>query len=166
MTNPSAGDSPNSATAGRPRRGRGRGRRPRTGDRGNGSGDSQGNGDGLLDGEALELGDDEEIVELDEVGERISVVELKRKSMSELTAIGEGLSVENAAGMRKQDLIFAILKAQTANQGRIYAEGVLETLPDGFGFLRAPDQNYLAGPDDIYVSPSQIRRFNLRTGDT
>ena len=86
--------------------------------------------------------------------------------MPDLAAMAESLHVENAAGLRKQDLIFAILKAQTAKQGRIYAEGVLETLPDGFGFLRAPDQNYLAGPDDIYVSPSQIRRFNLRTGDT
>jgi transcription termination factor Rho len=99
-------------------------------------------------------------------GERIYVRELKAKTMPQLAAVAASLSVENAAGMRKQDLIFAILKAQTANQGRIYAEGVLETLPDGFGFLRAPDQNYLAGPDDIYVSPSQIRRFNLRTGDT
>ena len=97
---------------------------------------------------------------------RINVVELKRRSMPELATLAEELSVENAAGMRKQDLIFAILKAQTAKRGRIYAEGVLETLPDGFGFLRAPEQNYLAGPDDIYVSPSQIRRFNLRTGDT
>ncbi len=99
-------------------------------------------------------------------GERMNVVELKAKAMSDLTTLAEGLNVENAAGMRKQDLIFAILKAQTENQGKIYAEGVLETLPDGFGFLRAPDQNYLAGPDDVYVSPSQIRRFGLRTGDT
>jgi len=102
----------------------------------------------------------------DEGAVRINVFELKRRSMPELASLAEELSVENAAGMRKQDLIFAILKAQTAKRGRIYAEGVLETLPDGFGFLRAPDQNYLAGPDDIYVSPSQIRRFNLRTGDT
>jgi transcription termination factor Rho len=99
-------------------------------------------------------------------GPSVNVVELKEKSVAELAAMADELSVENAAGMRKQDLIFAILKALTANQGRIYAEGVLETLPDGFGFLRAPDQNYLAGPDDIYVSPSQIRRFSLRTGDT
>ena len=99
-------------------------------------------------------------------GERMYVKELKAKNMSELTTLAEGLNVENAAGMRKQDVIFAVLKATTENQGKIYAEGVLETLPDGFGFLRAPDQNYLAGPDDIYVSPSQIRRFNLRTGDT
>ena len=86
--------------------------------------------------------------------------------MAELTELAESLEVENAAGMRKQDLIFAILKAKTENRGKIFAEGVLETLPDGFGFLRAPDQNYLAGPDDVYVSPSQIRRFGLRTGDT
>jgi transcription termination factor Rho len=76
------------------------------------------------------------------------------------------MEVEDAGGMRKQDLIFAILKEQTEKRGKIFAEGVLEILQDGFGFLRAPDQNYLAGPDDIYVSPSQIRRFNLRTGDS
>jgi transcription termination factor Rho len=99
-------------------------------------------------------------------GERLYVKELKQKTMQELTALAEGLQVENAAGMRKQDLIFAVLKATTEQEGKIYAEGVLEILPDGFGFLRAPDQNYLAGPDDVYVSPSQIRRFNLRTGDT
>jgi len=96
----------------------------------------------------------------------MNVKELKEQPVAELTALGESLEVENASGLRKQDLIFQILKAQTAKKGKIYAEGVLETLPDGFGFLRAPDQNYLAGPDDIYVSPSQIRRFNLRTGDT
>jgi len=99
-------------------------------------------------------------------GERLYVKALKAKTMQELTALAEGLQVENAAGMRKQDLIFAVLNATTENEGKIYAEGVLEILPDGFGFLRAPDQNYLAGPDDVYVSPSQIRRFNLRTGDT
>ncbi|HJO22375.1 MAG: transcription termination factor Rho [Myxococcota bacterium] len=94
------------------------------------------------------------------------VSEIKGKAIPELAELAESLEVENAAGLRKQDLIFQILKAQTANQGKIYAEGVLETLPDGFGFLRAPDQNYLAGPDDVYVSPSQIRRFSLRTGDS
>jgi transcription termination factor Rho len=99
-------------------------------------------------------------------GDRLNVKDLKHRPMEELTGLAEGLNVENAAGMRKQDLIFAILKAQTEKEGKIYAEGVLETLPDGFGFLRAPDQSYLPGPDDIYVSPSQIRRFNLRTGDT
>ncbi len=98
--------------------------------------------------------------------ERVNVKDLKAKSMQELTETGEGLGIQNGAGLRKQDLIYEILSAMMAKEGRIYSEGVLETLPDGFGFLRAPDQNYLAGPDDVYVSPSQIRRFNLRTGDT
>ncbi len=102
----------------------------------------------------------------DDSDERIDVALLKQKPMAELSAIGEALEIEHASGMRKQELLFAILKAETANGHPIYSEGVLETLPDGFGFLRAPDQNYFAGPDDIYVSPSQIRRFNLRTGDT
>ncbi len=109
----------------------------------------------------VDRGDDE-----DDTTEKLHVNDLKARSMQDLTDLAESLLVENAAGKRKQDLIFEILKAQTAKQGKIYAEGVLETLPDGFGFMRAPDQNYLAGPDDIYVSPSQIRRFNLRTGDT
>jgi transcription termination factor Rho len=109
---------------------------------------------------------EDDIEEEDPDVERMNVMDLKQKSMEDLAELGESLEVENASGLRKQDLIFEILKAQTANKGKIYAEGVLETLPDGFGFLRAPDQNYLAGPDDVYVSPSQIRRFNLRTGDT
>jgi len=92
--------------------------------------------------------------------------ELKKKSINELTEMAEGLSIEGATRMRKQDLIFALLKAQTEQNGSIFGEGVLELLPDGFGFLRSPDYSYLPGPDDIYVSPSQIRRFNLRTGDT
>jgi transcription termination factor Rho len=86
--------------------------------------------------------------------------------MPELVAMAKELAIENAAGLRKQELIFALLQAQTAKNEPIFGEGVLEILPDGFGFLRAPDYNYLPGPDDIYVSPSQIRRFNLRTGDT
>ena len=90
---------------------------------------------------------------------------LKEKKISDLALIGKNFNIEGAANMRKQELIFAILQAQTEQNGYIYGEGVLETLPDGFGFLRAPDYNYLPGPDDIYVSPSQIRRFNLRTGD-
>jgi len=113
-----------------------------------------------------EYSQEEYCAESDENGEPMNVSELKAKSVTELTEIAEDLAVENAGGLRKQDLLFAILKAQTEKRGRVYAEGVLETLPDGFGFLRAPDQNYLEGPDDIYVSPSQIRRFNLRTGDT
>ncbi len=86
-----------------------------------------------------------------------------------LAALGEtarGLGIEGAAGLRRQELILQVLKAQTERQGRIFSEGVLEVLPDGYGFLRAPEYNYLPGPDDIYVSPSQIRRFSLRTGDT
>jgi len=90
---------------------------------------------------------------------------LKEKKISDLALIGKNFNIEGAANMRKQELIFAILQAQTEQNGHVYGEGVLETLPDGFGFLRAPDYNYLPGPDDIYVSPSQIRRFNLRTGD-
>jgi transcription termination factor Rho len=96
----------------------------------------------------------------------MNLKELKEKKITELTAIGKELKVEGASGMRKQDLIFAILNATAEKNGAIFGEGVLEILPDGFGFLRAPDANYLPGPDDIYVSPSQIRRFNLRTGDT
>lgn len=92
--------------------------------------------------------------------------ELKEKPISELAELARSLGVESASGMRRQELIFAILQAQTEAEGQIYGEGVLETLPDGFGFLRAADYNYLPGPDDIYVSPSQIRRFMLRTGDT
>src|ERR671922_298764 len=91
---------------------------------------------------------------------------LKEKKISDLALIGKNFNIEGAANMRKQELIFAILQAQTEQNGHIYGEGVLETLPDGFGFLRAPDYNYLPGPDDIYVSPSQIRKFDLHTGDT
>ncbi len=91
--------------------------------------------------------------------------DLKKKPISELTAMADDYNIDGAAGMRKQELIFALLQAQSDKDGAITGEGVLETLPDGFGFLRAPDYNYLPGPDDIYVSPSQIRRFNLRTGD-
>ena len=87
-------------------------------------------------------------------------------SIQKLTQIAKELNVAGATGMRKQELIFQILKAQTEQSGFIFSEGVLEVLPDGFGFLRAPDYNYLPGPDDIYVSPSQIRKFDLQTGDT
>ncbi len=93
------------------------------------------------------------------------LAELKQKSIADLNEVARELKIENAANLRKQELIFAILQAQTEKNGVVFGEGVLETLPDGFGFLRAPDSNYLPGPDDIYISPSQIRRFNLRTGD-
>jgi transcription termination factor Rho len=96
----------------------------------------------------------------------MNLAELKEKTIAELTAIARSLNVVGASGLRKQEMIFKILEAQTEKNGLIFAEGVLEILPDGFGFLRAPDYNYLPGPDDIYVSPSQIRRFDLRTGDT
>ncbi|MDP3296317.1 MAG: transcription termination factor Rho [Thermodesulfovibrionia bacterium] len=97
--------------------------------------------------------------------EGTNIAELKEKTIDELTKIAKELNVEGARGLRKQDLIFAILQAQTEKTGLIFGEGVLEILPDGFGFLRSSDYSYLPGPDDIYVSPSQIRRFNLRTGD-
>ena len=99
-------------------------------------------------------------------GQGLNITELKDMSIQKLTQIAKDLTVAGATGMRKQELIFQILKAQTEQSGFIFSEGVLEVLPDGFGFLRAPDYNYLPGPDDIYVSPSQIRKFDLQTGDT
>jgi len=99
-------------------------------------------------------------------GERMSLQELKEKSPAELVALAEQLDIENAASLRKQGMMFAILKALAEEGASIFGGGTLEVLQDGFGFLRAPESNYLPGPDDIYVSPSQIRRFGLRTGDT
>ena len=96
----------------------------------------------------------------------MNIVELKDKKIRELNVMAKNFKIDGAAGMRKQDLIFALLQAEIEKTGLIFGEGTLEILPDGFGFLRAPNYNYLPGPDDIYVSPSQIRRFNLRTGDT
>jgi transcription termination factor Rho len=96
----------------------------------------------------------------------ISLAELKDKNITDLAKIAKELNIPGSSGMRKQELIFQILRAQTEKNGLIFSEGVLECLPDGFGFLRAPEYNYLPGPDDIYVSPSQIRKFDLRTGDT
>ncbi len=101
-----------------------------------------------------------------DVGDKVNLKDLKKLRISELNRMAKDLGVDGANSMRKQELIFSLLQAQSEKGGHIYGEGVLETLPDGFGFLRAPDYNYLPGPDDIYVSPSQIRRFNLRTGDT
>jgi len=99
-------------------------------------------------------------------GKGLNIGELKDMNIQKLTQVAKDMNVAGATGMRKQDLIFQILKAQTEQSGFIFSEGVLEVLPDGFGFLRAPDYNYLPGPDDIYVSPSQIRKFDLQTGDT
>ncbi|MCG6552653.1 MAG: transcription termination factor Rho [Candidatus Magnetominusculus sp. LBB02] len=95
----------------------------------------------------------------------MAISELQEGNIEELTVVAEELNVEGASSMRKQELIFAILQAQAEKTGNLFAEGVLEILADGFGFLRSPDYSYLPGPDDIYVSPSQIRRFNLRTGE-
>ena len=121
----------------------------------NGEGNGNGNGNGTENGN----GDSGQ-------GGRLNILQLKEMPIGELNAMAREYSIEGAAGMRRQDLIFALLTAQAERNGAIYGSGVLEILPDGFGFLRAPDYNYLPGPDDIYVSPSQIRRFNLRTGDT
>src|SRR5687767_10362638 len=101
-----------------------------------------------------------------EGGATMDIAQLKEMNIAALTQVAKDLNIQGASGMRKQELIFKILQAQTEKSGFIFSEGVLETLPDGFGFLRAPDYNYLPGPDDIYVSPSQIRKFDLRTGDT
>jgi len=147
---------------------RGRGRRSRSS--GGGGGHRGGRGEARRDylPSDAELAEEEASLDRqpDDGSESIVVADLKKQTVSQLTEFAESMDIENAAGLRKQDLIFAILKTQTENRGKIVAEGVLEILQDGFGFLRAPDQNYLAGPDDIYVSPSQIRRFSLRTGDT
>jgi transcription termination factor Rho len=97
---------------------------------------------------------------------KMTISELKEKNITELSRIARTLEIPGASGLRKQDLIFKILQAQSEKEGHIFAEGVLEILPDGYGFLRSPDYNYLPGPDDIYVSPSQIRKFDLKTGDT
>ena len=113
----------------------------------------------------LEEVQEEKIAELKE-GEVLDIAKLKEMNITTLVQVAKDLAVVGASTLRKQELIFKILQAQTEKSGLIFSEGVLECLPDGFGFLRAPDYNYLPGPDDIYVSPSQIRKFDLRTGDT
>src|SRR6266516_2633667 len=128
----------------------------RTNNGGNGD-----NGGGVATAEAQETA-----VSRDGREDVFNLSDLKEMSISALTQVAKGMDVPGATGMRKQELIFKVLAAQTEKSGLIFSEGVLETLPDGFGFLRAPEYNYLPGPDDIYVSPSQIRKFDLRTGDT
>jgi transcription termination factor Rho len=98
--------------------------------------------------------------------ERLDLAELKKKTINELVSIAKSMNLEGISGLKKQDLIFELLKGQTERNGLLFSSGVLEILPDGYGFLRSPNYNYLPGPDDIYVSPSQIRLFGLRTGDT
>jgi len=100
------------------------------------------------------------------VGQRFDLKEIKRREIQQLTEMAKELGIENPAGIRRQELVFAVLKSIMQAEGQVYGQGVLEILSDGFGFLRSPDYNYLPGPDDIYVSPSQVRRFSLRTGDT
>jgi len=100
------------------------------------------------------------------VEEQLNLVDLQGMSISKLTDLAHHLKIEGISGMKKQDLIFAILQAQTEEKGLLFGEGVLEILPDGYGFLRSPNYNYLPSPDDIYISPSQIRKFSLKTGDT
>ena len=95
----------------------------------------------------------------------MDIAELKKMKISELTSLAQEMNVPGYSGLRKQELIFRILETQTQKDGNIFSEGVLEILPDGYGFLRSSDTNYLPGPDDIYISPSQIKRFSLRTGD-
>jgi transcription termination factor Rho len=152
-----------SSTGGRARRGRGRrsrssgGRSPRA--------EPAGAQRGYLPSDA-ELAKEEAALVDGDGSNRLYVQNLKAKPLAELLTFAREMKVQNAPGLRKQDLIFAILNAQAEGQGQVFAEGVLEILPDGFGFLRASDQSYQAGTDDIYVSPSQIRRFGLRTGDT
>ncbi|MDH3916103.1 MAG: Rho termination factor N-terminal domain-containing protein, partial [Chromatiales bacterium] len=96
----------------------------------------------------------------------MNLTELKKQTAAELVELAQGMGLDNLARSRKQDIIFSVLKSHAKNGEDIYGDGVLEILQDGFGFLRSSDSSYLAGPDDIYVSPSQIRRFNLRTGDS
>jgi transcription termination factor Rho len=117
----------------------------------------------------LEGGDDLDIIspaELEASRRSMNLSELKHKPIPQLLNLAQQMGLENLARSRKQDIIFSILKAHARNGEDIYGDGVLEILQDGFGFLRSPEGSYLAGPDDIYISPSQIRRFNLRTGDT
>src|SRR5438552_18636618 len=126
----------------------------------NGNGDS--NGGGVATAEAPP----EIPMNKDGKEDIFNLSDLKDMSISALTQVAKTMDVPGATGMRKQELIFKVLAAQTEKSGLIFSEGVLECLPDGFGCLRAPGYNYLPGPDDVYVSPSQIRRFDLRTGDT
>ena len=145
----------------------------RDGNRGGNNGNGNGNGGGRPDdmmheAEAFDA-DDSEIIspaELTQSRSSMNLTELKLKPIHDLVKLAESMGLENLARSRKQDIIFSILKAHARNGENIYGDGVLEILQDGFGFLRSADGSYLAGPDDIYVSPSQIRRFNLRTGDT
>ncbi len=141
----------------------------RDGNRGNMGNNNGGRPDEMMHEPEPFDADDSEIIspaELTQSRSSMNLTELKAKPIHELVKLAESMGLENLARSRKQDIIFSILKAHARNGENIYGDGVLEILQDGFGFLRSADGSYLAGPDDIYVSPSQIRRFNLRTGDT
>jgi len=155
-----------SARSSNPRGRRPRSRRPRSAGQRNGKQSDTGSGrrNYLPSDEAL-AAEEASLVE-DANAERVYVHELNSKSMQDLTQLAVDLEVENSSNLCKHDLLLAVLSAQIENRVRIFGQGVLEILPDGFGFLRSPDQSYQAGPDDVYVSPSQIRRFSLSTGDT
>ena len=142
---------------------------PRHGNRDGNRGNGGGRPDEMMHEPEVFDADDSEIIspaELTQSRSSMNLTELKSKPIHELVKMAESMGLENLARSRKQDIIFSILKAHARNGENIYGDGVLEILQDGFGFLRSADGSYLAGPDDIYVSPSQIRRFNLRTGDT
>ncbi len=149
--------------------GRNRPKGPRHGNRDGNRGNGRPADEMVNDIDVFDGGDDAEIIspaELTQSRSSMNLTELKQKPINEVVKLAESMGLENLARSRKQDIIFSILKAHARNGENIYGDGVLEILQDGFGFLRSADSSYLAGPDDIYVSPSQIRRFNLRTGDT
>ncbi len=149
--------------------GRNRPKGPRHGNRDGNRGNGRPNDEMMNDIDVFDGGDDAEVIspaELTQSRSSMNLTELKQKPINEVVKLAESMGLENLARSRKQDIIFSILKAHARNGENIYGDGVLEILQDGFGFLRSADSSYLAGPDDIYVSPSQIRRFNLRTGDT
>jgi transcription termination factor Rho len=149
--------------------GRNRPKGPRHGNRDGNRGNGRPSDEMVNDIDVFDGGDDAEIIspaELTQSRSSMNLTELKQKPINEVVKLAESMGLENLARSRKQDIIFSILKAHARNGENIYGDGVLEILQDGFGFLRSADSSYLAGPDDIYVSPSQIRRFNLRTGDT
>jgi transcription termination factor Rho len=149
--------------------GRNRPKGPRHGNRDGNRGNGRPADEMVNDIDVFDGGDDAEVIspaELTQSRSSMNLTELKQKPINEVVKLAESMGLENLARSRKQDIIFSILKAHARNGENIYGDGVLEILQDGFGFLRSADSSYLAGPDDIYVSPSQIRRFNLRTGDT